>query len=205
MVGKSELRDPVAQHPARIVERFEDLYPIAEPHQIAGTGEPRRSGAHDRHLLGPGLGELLVDPPVLDLPVGEEALQEADSHRLEFLPQMAVLLTLALLGTDPAAHRRKAIDLLQGAKRILELPLGDQSRHLPDRHQDRTALLTGGLLTLETAHRLELGSRGIVAPVDLMEEPATLHRVEHRHLGLLIGLDGHDLPRLRGADARAWP
>ena len=113
-LGQTELRDPVNEDAARLVQGLEDRDVIAELDQIAGDRQPGRTGADDRDPFPVGLRRRRDrDLARLPLVIGGEPLQAADGHGLALLPEDADLLALVLLRADAAADGGKAVRLLE--------------------------------------------------------------------------------------------
>ena len=83
---------------------------VARLGELAGGRQAGRPGAHDGHAA-PGVRVVaalqLVE--VLQGPVGHEALQGADRHRLALLAADAETLALRLLGADAAGDAGEGV------------------------------------------------------------------------------------------------
>ena len=115
------------------MEGFIHGHIIALPGQIPRAGKPCRAGPHHGYLVpvlfrheGSAFGVGVVV-------IGHEPFQPPDAHGLALDTPYAVFLTLALLGTDPAAHSGQSAvrgDDLIGALEITLPDLGDELRDM---------------------------------------------------------------------------
>ena len=114
------------------------------------------------------------------MPVGHEPLQAADAHGIALLAPDAVLLTLALLGADPAADGRQGGsggDNLIGG---LKVPLGHLLDELRDMYHHRAAGHTGLVLAVQAP-------LGLVQSLGLGVPQGDLLKVLVPHIGVLGG------------------
>ena len=180
-LGKTELRNAVGQHAARDVQRLVHGHLVAHAGQVARAGQPRGAGADDSDLVAVGGGRLRSLGGMLAVPVGHEALQAADAHRLA--PHAAHVLgfVLGLLRAHAAAHggqRGGAVDHLKRALDVLVGQLGDELGDV-DLHG---ALADAGLvLAVQAAARLLDGHFIGIAGGHLLEHLVAVVRIEGRH------------------------
>ena len=104
---QTELRNAVAEHAAGDVQRLVDRDLVAHARQIARAGQAGRAGADHGDLVAVGGRRNGLLGVVLAVPVGDEALQTADAHRLALDAAHALGLALRLLRADAAADRRQ--------------------------------------------------------------------------------------------------
>jgi len=186
LLREAELRDAVDKHAAHLVQGFEDGDIVAHLRQLGGGGQARRTGADDGHALAGGLGEGgLLHQTTLALPVGDEALEATDGHRVPLLGQHALDLALVFLRADAAADGGQDVGLLDLPRRLGELALPHETDEAGDIHGDGAALDARGPLALQAAAGLGDRLLGGIAQRNLVE-------VVDADLGRLLG---HGLAR----------
>ena len=165
------------------MQRLEDRHSIALPREIARAGKPRGAGADYRDLLRVGRVVDWFHFFVLrHFPVGREAFQTSDSHRLALLAENAIFLALVFLRADAAANRRQRVRLLDfrdGAVKIPRLDLRDKFGNIDAHGTALTALRhLAGQAALRFGHRRLL----VVSQRNLVEIVSANLRVLLRHL-----------------------
>ncbi len=197
---ETELRNPVHEDAAGLVEGLEDHRLVAEAPEVSRARQARRARADDRHApAGRRADVRQLDAALLAFPVGEKRLDLADgdgeAEVLVHLGHHAVLLALALLRADAPADRRQEVGLLDEPDRAAEVALGDElqePRHVDADRASRDARL---VLARETAHGFGARLRGRVGERDLADVADPLGRVllgpeDFRQLAPLPGRQG---------------
>ena len=150
-LGQTELGDAVHQNAASQMQSLKHGDVITLPGQVAGAGQAGGTGTHHSHTVTVGSRLLRSAGSMLTVPVGHEALQTADAHRLALDAADAVLLALALLGADTAADGGQSggsgDDLISG----LEIALGDLGNEIRDMYHHGAALHAGLVLAVQAA------------------------------------------------------
>ena len=104
------LRNAEAHHAAGERAGLDDRHGVAEPAQVVGRGQPRRSGADDEHALARSRASGGANfQPLLDRLVAEEALDRIDADRLVELA--AIARGLARVIADASHDRGQRIVL----------------------------------------------------------------------------------------------
>ena len=150
-LGQTELGDAVAKHAAGVVQGLEDVHLVAHAGQLAGGREAARAGADDGDAEAGLRGRRRLGRHVLRRPVGHEALQPADGHRLALLAAHADALALDLLRADAAGGGRQRVVHAQDLGRLGEVALGHGLEELGDAHAHRAALHAGLVLAGDAA------------------------------------------------------
>ena len=166
---KTELRNAVLQHAARLVEHFKNRHGITQFRQVAGAGQSGRTAAHDGHLDAVGRGLLNRHAAVRTAPVGHEPFQFADGHRLAFHAQHTAAFALRLLRTHAAADGRQRTVARNRAGRFGEfasLHLRDKQRN-PDSH--RTLLHASRIAAVQATGGFQYRLRFIIAITYFLE------------------------------------
>src|SRR5512135_2369215 len=172
LLWEAEFGDAVHEHPARLVQRFEDRHVVPDLDEVTRDGQPR--GARPDHR--DALARRLPDPGDLDVPgdaleVGDEPFETPDGHRLPLLPEDARHLALFLLGTDAAAHRGEGVGLLDFSSRLDEFSPRHKVDELGDLDADGAPLHALRVLALDAAGRLQYGEVRGQPERDLPEVP----------------------------------
>ena len=156
-LGQTELGNTVHQHAAGQVQRLEHGDLISLPGQVPGAGQSGGAGADNRHTVAVGSRLFRGLLAVGVVPVGHKALQTADAHGVALLTPDAVLFTLALLGTDPAADGGQGAgggdDLIGG----LKVALGHLLDELGNMYHHRAAGHAGLIFAVQAALGLVQG------------------------------------------------
>jgi len=179
-LGETELGNAVDEHAASLVQRLEDGHLVTGLDAVARHSEPGGSGADDGDLLAGLRGRLGHRRlTLLRLPVGDEALETADRHRLLLLSEDADLLALVLLGTDAAADGGQKVGLLDRRHRSGHVLIGDRLDECRNIYGDGAAPDAEGLL----AHQAARGLYG-----SLLDGVAEGHGIEvlRPHMGVLL-------------------
>ena len=169
------------------MEGLEHRHVVTLAAHVGRHGDTGRSAADHRDLLaGSGFhtGHGLF--AALTLKVGHVPFDAPDGnsliHILERLPQRAGGLTLHLLRTNAAAHRRQQAVLADDRDRLVEPALSGGLKELRNADPHRAPVHARRILALETALGFELRLFGGVAEGDLAHVVATDRRILRRHL-----------------------
>src|SRR5699024_704266 len=125
VLGQTELGDAVHQHAAGHVQGFIHGDLVAHLGQVTGHRQAGRTGADDRHLVAVGGGHFGLGMYVFAVPVGHEAFQTADAHRLTLDAADTLALALVLLGADAAADGRQSAGFGNDLVGFLKFALGN--------------------------------------------------------------------------------
>ena len=171
LLRKPELGNAVDQHPARLVQGFENRHVVAQLGEVARAGQTCGAGADngDLHAVRGGLGRLFGSSSVFTHIVGHETLQLAYRHRLALHSEHAAAFALGLLGAHASADRRQgriAGNHLCGALHVLLRQSGDEIRNLEIHGAGGH---TARILAVQAAARLEKGLLLIVTVAYLVE------------------------------------
>ena len=151
--GETEFRDTVHEHPAYLVEGFEQGHVIAHFGQIPGCGQAGRTSAHYSHFDAV-LGSQALLHHVRTLfpgPVRHKPFQTADGHRFSLDAQDAVFFALVFLGTHPAAHGRQGVLVLQDVDGAVKILFRQGMDELGNVHVHRAPLHALGILAVQAA------------------------------------------------------
>ena len=137
---QTELRDPVNQYAAGLVQRFVNGNLIALVYQIARAGKSRRACADDGNFVTVAFHRFdFFITEVRRVPVRDEAFQSADRNRFALLAVHAFALALIFLRADTSADCRQGAvlsDNLVSCFKISLCHLLDEQRNL---NIDRTS------------------------------------------------------------------
>lgn len=152
-LGQTEFGDAVHEHPAHLVEGFEQRHVIAQFGQVPGGGEAGRSAPHHGHFDAVlGCQAFFHDIRArFPGPVRHEPFQTADGHRFSLDAQDAVFFALVFLGAHPAAHGGQGVLVLQDVDGSVKIPFRHRMDELGDIHVHRAALDALGILAVEAA------------------------------------------------------
>ena len=182
-LGKTEFRNTVYQHTARLMERLKNGHIIAHLCQIAGTGKTCRTGADYSYLLSLFLSRTLRLNAVFSCPVGYETLQLTDRYRVTLDSANTFSLTLCFLRTHTSTDSRQRTgfaDNLISSLNIALLYLLHKSGNI-DCH--RAALHALRIFTVDTSGSLCHCLLHVIAQTNLFKVCGTLLCVllSHRH------------------------
>ncbi len=164
------------------MQGFKNRDIVAFAGQLAGAGQPGRSGADDRHAETGGRADQLLHIQVFTGPVGDEALQMPHGDRFALLAADAELLALLLLRADAAGdagQRVGAEEQLGGAAQVAG---GDFLEEAGNIDADGTAADALAVFALQAAVSLKLGEGHGKAQVNLAEIAIALHGLALRHV-----------------------
>jgi hypothetical protein len=177
LVRKTEVRNPVLEHAAGLVEGLVHGHLAAGLGHVGGAGHSGRTRADDPDAERVALDVRDVGPALLDRDVADIALEATDCDRLERLTDRAHALALILLRADPPADRRQQVrvgDHVVGAAKVL---VGNALDEVGDRDADRAAGHAGLLGAHQAALGLEQRVLDPVALVHFLEVPGPLGRL----------------------------
>ena len=163
------------------MQGLEDVDAVTQAGELAGHGQAARAGSDHGDLVAGG-GDLWRDELGVGRgPVGDEALEPADGHRLALLAAQAEALALHLLRADAAGGRRQGVVGEQHFGGAGEIGDRDALEKLGDAHLDRAAGHAGAVLAGDAAVRLAHGELFGQAQVDLGEVGGALGGVLFGH------------------------
>src|SRR5690242_7171420 len=136
------VRNAGPQHPARLLQRFEDYRGVAAPPQVIGAGQAGRPGADDRHGGAVRFGQVSGDRVLGQgqSVVAEEPLHAADADRLVVFA--AVARGLARVVADPPGDRGQWVVLEDRAVSVEEALVLDEVQVLLDLLAGRAGVVT---------------------------------------------------------------
>ena len=150
-LGQTELRNAVHQHTACHMQGLVHSDLVAQLCQVACGGQTGRACTDDGDLVAVGFGHDGSGVDVLTVPVGHEALQAADAHRLVLDAAGALAFALALLRADTAADGGQGRGAVDDLIRGLKVALGHMADEFRNVDADRAAGLAGLVLAVHTA------------------------------------------------------
>ena len=168
-LGQAKLRNAVAEHPTRRVQRFKHRHLIPAPRQFARAGKPRGAGAHHRHAMAVGRGALRLLRMMRQMPVRRKALQPADGDRLKLHAQGALAFALRFLRAHAAAHGGQGGILRDHLIRIFIIARLDMGNEIRNLNIDRASLHAGAVFAVQAARGLLLGQRHGIAQRHLVK------------------------------------
>ena len=186
VLWKTELRDPIEKHAARLMEGLKDRHLVAELREISRAGQPGGTRSDDGDLPAVRLSGLRGDIAVLPRPVGHIALELSDRDRLSLDPSHAHTLALRLLRADSSADSGKGRGAGDDIRRLLNISLIDLMDELIDLNGDRTADYTAGVFAVQTAGGLLLRLGIVIAEADLLEIGGAHLRILLRNRNLVL-------------------
>ena len=195
LLGQSELRNAVDQHPAHLVQCLENLHFVTHLGQVARTGQTRRPAPHDSHPTAVARRQRRgALRRMADVPVAHEPFELAHGHRLALDAEHAGPFALRLLRADAAADRRQrtvAGDHVGSPRHIAFAQAGDEIGNL---HPDRTGRHAAGIAAMQATRRFGPCLFEIIPVADLFEIGRTERRIlfAHRHARYFVR---HDLLR----------
>src|SRR5208337_4330745 len=162
---------------------LEDGHHVAHPDQVAGGAQAGRAAAYDRDFLA-GRGSDLGHPDLaaLALVIGDEPLEVADSHGLEFVAQDATSLALGLLGANAPRDRRQDVVFADLGRRLEVISGHDQVDKIPDLDADGAAFHALRRGALKAAERLSRRAYSGESLVDFFEVGPPQRRVLLAHV-----------------------
>ena len=150
-VGQAEIRNPVLEHAAGLVERLVDDHLAAGLRHVRGARHAGRAGADDADLEARRLDVRQVHPAFADRHVADEALEAPDRDRLERVADRAHALALVLLGTHATADRREQVGVGDDVVRAVVVLFGDLLDERRNVDADRAAAHARLVGTLQAA------------------------------------------------------
>ncbi len=169
VLGQTELGDAVHEDAACHVQRLKDGDLVAQLGQVSGGGQAGGACTDDRHLVAVGGRRGDGGMYVFPVPVGHEALQAADAHRLTLDAADTLALALVFLGADAAADGGQGTGSGQYLIGSLKVALGHLCDETGDVDVHGAAGTAGMVLALEAALCLIDGHVGGVAQSNFLE------------------------------------
>ncbi len=180
-LGQTELGDAVAEHAAGDVQRFEHGDLVAHARQIARTGQAGRARADDGDLVAVGFGRLGGLGGMFAMPVGDEALQTADTDGLALDAAHALGLALSLLRADATAHGGQRGLPVQHLERALDILVGDALNKGRNVDAHGAGADAGLVLAVQAAARFFDGHLVGIASGDFLENLVAIIGIQRGH------------------------